>query len=410
MGRDSDNAASAGLGRAGLMALLFGGGLAGMAQMTIVPSLPQLATRFADAGDGAFIAQQIMTITGPALAIGAPLLGWLAGYLGKRNVLLASALVFALAGIAGAFAPDFWTLLATRVLLGISCGGVGATSMGLLADHYDGPVRDRLIGWVTAIGGGASLVSLVAAGALIEFGGWRAPFSLYLIGVIIFLVALPALAREKPSSAASRAAASAGSVRAAFGYFILIFVVSIFMNMVAVQGIFLLQSEGITSPTVQSIVLDMSTVGAIVGGYAFGFVRPRLGFSTILALVWALLGVGTLGFALVGTTAGLAIFALVAGLGAGFMSPLTGSAILAVVPPTANARAMGMALAALFLGLMANPYVVKPLRAAFGFQGAFIWIGGGALAGAALTLLWRMRGNRRAALVPGIATNEIRVT
>jgi MFS family permease len=391
MGSEADGALSPSFGRVRLAVLVSGGGLAGMAQMAIVPSLPQLAAHFADKGDGTFIAQQIMTIAGPALAIGAPLFGWLAGTFGKRPIFLLSALLYALAGIAGAFAPNLWTLLLSRFLLGIASGGIGATSMGLLADYYEGAVRDRLIGWVTTVGGAATLVSLAAAGALVEFGGWQAPFGLYLVGIVMFLAGWPVISNTGATVQVSHTA-SGGSIRGAFGFLILIVALSIVMNMVAVQGIFLLHAEGITSPTVQSIVIDMSTVGTMLGGYAFGHLKPKLAFSSILALIWLLLGTGSVGFALADSATALGLFAFVAGLGAGLVAPLNMSAILAVVPAAANARAMGLAIGAIFVGLLLNPFVVQPLRSAFGFQGPFLWIGGAALILSVITLLWRTRG------------------
>jgi MFS family permease len=316
----------------------------------------------------------------------------MAGFFGKRGIFLFSALLYAVAGIAGAVAPNLWTLLLSRFLLGIASGGIGATSMGLLADYYEGAVRDRLIGWVTTVGGGATLVSLAAAGALVEFAGWQAPFGLYLVGVVMFPAGWP-VSGTKTAASASHASPE-GSIRGAFGFLILIVLLSIVMNMVAVQGIFLLRAEGITSPTVQSIVIDMSTVGTMLGGYGFGYLKPRLAFSPILALVWLLLGAGAVGFALAGTPVTPGLSAFVAGLGAGLVAPLNMSAILGVVPPSANARAMGLAIGAIFLGLLLNPFIVKPLRSAFGFQGSFLWIGGVALACPALTLLWRLRGAR----------------
>src|SRR5579859_398560 len=166
-------AGSPGVGRLGLAVLLSSGALGGMAQMAIVPSLPQLAAQYSSQGDGAFIAQTVMTVAGPAITIGAPLLGWLAGRIGNRSVLLISALLYAVSGAAGAIAPNLWTLLLSRVLLGIATGGIGASATGVLADNYAGAARDRLIGWNMAIGGGGTLVSLLLAGPLAEHFGWR---------------------------------------------------------------------------------------------------------------------------------------------------------------------------------------------------------------------------------------------
>jgi MFS family permease len=376
--------------------LLSGGALAGMAQMAIVPALPAIAARYADAGDGTFIAQQVMTVAGPALAVGAPLLGWLAGFVGKRNVLLVSSLLYAVAGIAGAMAPDFWTLILSRILLGLVSGGVMAAGMALLADHYTGARRDRLIGGVSVLGSVATLISLIAAGALVENFGWRAPFLLYLVGLAVFAVALPAVPRTEIAIAGAHG--GGGSVRAAVGYIVMITIVSIVMNMIAVQGTFLLNAEGITSPTILSVVLVMTTVGTVIGSAAFAHLRPRMGYAAMLALIWLLFGVGVTGFALVQGVVAISAFALVSGLGAGLVTPLHQSAVLAVVPPSANGKAMGLTMGGIFLGLVLNPLAIKPLREAFGLQFAFTAVGLAALLGCIAALVWRMRGSRRAPL------------
>jgi len=392
-------AGSPGVGRLGLAVLLSSGALGGMAQMAIVPSLPQLAAQYSSQGDGAFIAQTVMTVAGPAITIGAPLLGWLAGRIGNRSVLLISALLYAVSGAAGAIAPNLWTLLLSRVLLGIATGGIGASATGVLADNYAGAARDRLIGWNMAIGGGGTLVSLLLAGPLAEHFGWRAPFGLYLVGVIMFLAALPSISNAKIAAPARHAeaggSANGGSMGAAWGYLALTVVLSLVVNMIAVQGIFLLDIKGIKSPSVQSDIINMTTVGSMLGAFGFGWLRARVGFLMVLAAIWTVLGVGVLGFALGDTIVLVGLFALVAGLGSGLMAPLMQTAVLAVVPPDANAKAAGLAVGAIFLGLMLNPFVMKALRFQFDLQTSFELIGLAALAGLALTLLLKLRAPRR---------------
>jgi len=374
--------------------LLSGGALAGMAQMAIVPALPELAARYAGSGDGTFIAQQVMTVAGPAMAVGGPLLGWLAGFTGKRNMLLISSVLYAVAGLAGAFAPDFWTLILSRILLGLVCGGLVAAGMALLADYYSGPRRDRLIGWVSVIGGGGTLISLFAAGKLVESFDWRAPFGLYLVGLLMFLVAVPVVPR-RPAGGAVAHGGEGGSVLPAAGYLVMLVILSIVMNMIAVQGVFLLHDEGVTSPTFHSTVLIVNTVGTMAGAYAFTWLRPRLSYVTMQALTWALLGLGVMGFALSHGLVMISLFCFVTGLGTGLVTPSHQSAILGVVPPSANAKAMGFALGAIFVGLMINPFIIKPLRDAMGFQSAFAAVGAAALVGCVAALLWRLRTGRR---------------
>src|SRR5260370_39326691 len=109
--------------------LLSGNALGVVVQLAMSPSLSQMANRFSNTGPGAFdgasIAQLVMTISAVTMVIGFPLSGWLAGLVGKRPVFLWSALFYAIFGVAGAVAPDLWTLLSSRLRLGLAAAGLG---------------------------------------------------------------------------------------------------------------------------------------------------------------------------------------------------------------------------------------------------------------------------------------------
>jgi len=382
-----------------LFVLLSGGALAAMVQLAILPSLTRIAAVYAGDGsgaiDGASIAQLVTTVAAPTIVLGAPIVGWLAGRVSKRLVLLVSALLFAVSGAAGAVAPDIWTMLISRMVLGLASAGLGTVSMGFINDYYATEKRDRLIGWYALLGSGGALVVLIAAGALAEID-WRAPFALYLIGLPIFLLALPTI-RDLPRTETAGATAGQGSIAGATGYLTLIVLVSIVMYMATIQGPFLLQARGIDSPTLQAVMADVTTVGAMSGAYLFGFLRPRLGFSAILFILLATLGIGTLGFGLAANMIAIAIFAWLSGFGAGLMTPLTQSAILNAVPPAAATRALGLSFSCIFFGQFLHPFILAPLRAAAGIEGAFLWVGGVMLFASLAALLWRMRAGLRTA-------------
>jgi len=385
-----------------LFVLLSGGALAAMVQLAILPSLTRIAAVYAGAGsgaiDGASIAQLVTTVAAPTIVLGAPIVGWLAGRVSKRLVLLVSALPFAVSGAAGAVAPDIWTMLLSRMVLGLASAGLGTVSMGFINDYYATGKRDRLIGWYALLGSGGALIVLIAAGALAEID-WRAPFALYLIGLPIFALALPTI-RDVPRAEAARTEAGQGSVAGATGYLLLIVGISIVMYMASIQGPFLLQAPGIDSPTLQAVMADVTTVGSMVGAYLFGFLRPRLGFSAILFILLATLGIGTLGFGLAANMIAITVVAWLSGFGAGLMTPLMQSAILNAVPPAAATRALGLSFSCIFLGQFLHPFILAPLRAAAGIEGAFIWVGGIMLLASLLALLWRMRCGPRA--VPSV--------
>jgi predicted MFS family arabinose efflux permease len=379
--------------------LLSGNALGVMVQLAMFPSLTQMANRFSDTGPGAFdgasIAQLVMTISAVTMVIGFPLSGWLAGLVGKRPVFLWSALFYAIFGVAGAVAPDLWTLLASRLLLGFAAAGLGTTAVSFLGDYYAREKRDRLIGWNGFMAGAVALVTLLAAGKLAEID-WRAPFGLYFVGLLVLAVGKSVLTETK--SASLETAISQGrSVRNASGLFLITLLGGIVVFMPTVQGPFLLAFKGENSPSIQAVIGVLSMLGAMLGAYLFGFLRPRMSLGVMLAIVLAALGVGTIGL---GVSLGIiswAAFAGLGGFGSGLLAPLMQSAIFNAVPIAAATRAMGITLGCLFLPQFLNAFLMTPLRATFGIEGTFILVGGLTLAGAVVAVLWSIRGRLRAA-------------
>ena len=363
-----------------LCVLLTGGVLAGMVPLAILPSLTLMADHFSAQGDGALISQNVITIVAPTMALGAPLVGWLTEVAGKLRVFLASCLLFAVAGAAGAIAPDLLTLLASRIILGFAAAGVTTMTIAFIGDYYPAAARDRLIGWYAMIGSGGSFFTLLAAGRLADAGGWRAPFLLYLVGLVTMALALPTLSEASRTKPVALTLQEKGSIRDAVGICVLILVLSIVMYTVTIQGPFLLKAHGIAQPSSQSTILMMTTVGAVLGSYIFAFLRPRLGFLGVLALTWGAFGLSIVGFALTADAVMLGFLSGLSGLAAGLMQPLTQSAVLNVVPQQAAARAIGPAVGCHFLGQFLHPFIFLPLRSAVGAEGAFLWMGAAALA------------------------------
>jgi MFS family permease len=369
-----------------------------MVQLAILPAMPARGGFFSDGGhDGTLIAQNVTTISALAMALGGPLVGWLSDRVGKRRVLLVSTLVFALAGAAGAYAPDLWTLLGLRALLGVAAAGYTTIAISLIGDYYPDPIaRDKLIGWFTVVGGAGSLAVLAAAGWMTKTGGWHAPFAMYLSGLPLFLIALFTVTNP-PVAAVDPVTGSSGSIRGAFGIYALIILISISMYTVTIQGTFLMNQEGITDPTVQANVMMLTSIGTVIGAYAFQYVRPAFGFSLTLALTWTLMALGNAGFASTLNVYLLAACAGLIGIGSGFTTPLMTTAVLGAVPPSASARAVGLSMGCLFLGQFLHPPALAPLREAFGLHGAFLWMGGLSLAAAVIAVLSRLRSGKQAA-------------
>jgi EmrB/QacA subfamily drug resistance transporter len=111
-----------------------------------------------------------------ALAFGGLLLaGGRAGDLfGRLRVFRLGIIVFALASMAGGFAPSGTALIVARVVQGCGAAIAAPAALSLLATTFPaGPARTRALGVYGAMAGLGSVVGLLLGGALTEYLSWR---------------------------------------------------------------------------------------------------------------------------------------------------------------------------------------------------------------------------------------------
>src|SRR6266700_2500194 len=111
-----------------------------------------------------------------ALAFGGLLLaGGRAGDLfGRLRMFRLGIIVFALASMAGGFAPDATALLAARIVQGCGAAIAAPGALSLLATTFPaGPARTKALGVYGAMGGLGSVVGLLAGGVLTTYLSWR---------------------------------------------------------------------------------------------------------------------------------------------------------------------------------------------------------------------------------------------
>jgi MFS family permease len=111
-----------------------------------------------------------------ALTFGGLLLaGGRAGDLfGRLRVFRAGIALFALASMAGGFAPNDTALIIARVAQGCGAAFAAPCALSLLATTFPaGPSRTRALGVYGAMGGLGSVVGLLLGGALTEYLSWR---------------------------------------------------------------------------------------------------------------------------------------------------------------------------------------------------------------------------------------------
>ncbi|MDN3354395.1 MFS transporter [Actinomadura sp. DC4] len=128
--------------------------------------------------------------TGYTVAFAALLLsaGAVADRYGAHRIFRTGVAVFAVASLLSVFAPDLWTLVALRAVLGVAAAACVPASMAIIARLYPEPApRARALSIWAATSGAAVAAGPIAGGALVGAGGWR---SIFLVNVPIGLVVL----------------------------------------------------------------------------------------------------------------------------------------------------------------------------------------------------------------------------
>lgn len=259
--------------------------------------LPSLALAF----DASFQAVQWVVLA-YLLAITAVIVsaGRLGDRLGRRRLLLAGLLLFALACGLCAMAPSLHWLIAARVLQGLGAAIMMAMTLGMVGDTVSKERTGRVMGLLGTLSAVGTAMGPSVGGVLLSLWSWRA---LFLLGAPLGLLAAALAYRYLPNEPGARAAtpfwsalASPG-LRAGLGMSAL---VSAVMMATFVVGPFYLSRGLGLAPAWMGLVMAVGPCVAAVTGVPAGHLTDRFGSPRMTALGLAIMAVGALSLALAG--------------------------------------------------------------------------------------------------------------
>jgi EmrB/QacA subfamily drug resistance transporter len=139
-------------------------------------SIVNIALPHAQRSLGISDADRQWVVTAYTLGFGGLLLlgGRIADYLGRKRVLIAGLIGFAVASALGGAAPSAGVLFGARALQGIFAALMAPAALSLLANTFtDRTERAKAFSVYGGISGGGAAIGLVLGGVLTEYANWR---------------------------------------------------------------------------------------------------------------------------------------------------------------------------------------------------------------------------------------------
>lgn len=353
------------------VALLAVATLTVVSTMAIAPSLPAMAAAFASHPNAELLVKLALTLPAIAIAVCAPLVGWIIDRFGRLRMLFASMALFGAAGVSGYFVDDLQGILISRFVLGMAIAGTMTTVHALSGDYFSGEARLRFAGLQSVVMSFGAMV-LVGLAGLIADANWRYPFLLYVYGwLLIPLVAW--LVDEPPRSVRRGGAEPDQPLRAwelglayALGWF-----AAAMFYMVASQLPFLVRERGIQSGVLLGLAVGLVQLFAAVGSHFFVAIKRTRSFQSVYAIAFIMMSAGYGLIALTTSYVLVLLGAMITGIGVGLFFPNGTLWVLMLAPPRLRGRCSGGMSASLNFGQFTSPIVLQPIVVATGVTGAF---------------------------------------
>ena len=153
---------------------------------SLIPMLPALAANFGIVLEDSWRIIAAFALPGLLLT---PFVGVLADRYGRKCVLIPALLLFAIGGVACAFAETYRELLLFRILQGCGSAPLGLLYPTIIADTWEGEERVKSMSYASIALGIGTAVSPALGGAL-GMISWRLPFLMPLLALPVLALAL----------------------------------------------------------------------------------------------------------------------------------------------------------------------------------------------------------------------------
>lgn len=350
--------------------LLLAGCMAPLGAVLIAPVLPQMSQDYAALPGAEFLIPAVLTA--PALMVGvvAPFAGSIVDRLGRKRILLWALAIYSVLGIAPLFLDSLHAIVATRAGVGVMEAAIATCATTLITDYYSGNRRNKYLGLFALFAALAAAVFLVVGGIIGE-NGWRAPFWLYLAGVII---AVPiAFAIFEPTSDHVKGQQRKRIPPIPARYLVLpivaAFLTGVALFSVVVELPYVLTELGIMASGTIGLLTAMTSLGTALGAFLFRWLAGiRVGILLPVCVGIAGAGIVLIWVAnMTGAGVPLAVSgSVLSSFAVGVLIPLAFGWGVAKLLVEQRGRAVGRINSSFYLGQFIAPIMITTLVAPLG--------------------------------------------
>ena len=369
-----------------------------MSGATIAPSLPAMQAHFSSVNNAELWVRLVLTVPALFIVVGSPIAGQMVDKMGRKPLLLGSAILYGFAGSSGFLLNSLFAILVGRALLGLAVAGVMVSVTTLIADYYRDDARANFMGLQAAFMGFGGVLFLSVGGFIADVS-WRFPFLIYLFAWLMIqgiIIALYEPSRPKATAevnTAETAVTAVPSAKLPVKLLVLIYASVMLQQLVfyiiPVQMPFYLKQLSGADAAQTGIAIAFAILFSALASIRYGSVKKRLSFIKILAIAFGLIGLGYVGIGLVGSYWLILLSLIPTGLGLGLMLPNLNVWTANEVPDALRGRALGGLTTFMFLGQFLSPIVFHPVQQMLGMAATYGLVGVVLVVLAALLWIYR---------------------
>jgi MFS family permease len=272
--------------------------LAVMGISVLAPVVPLLLEQFKSLPYHEYLVMGgILTMPAIWVLLFSPVAGLLADRFGRRNLLVASMIVYAFVGVAPVFLDDMYAIIVSRVAVGICESIIMTVSTTLISDYFKGRARERWLASQTAVASVSALGIIYLGGHFGAAYGWRGPFYLYIYSLPLALCVLAWI--WEPSAAEPQSEESAAQdVRyekfpwaRILGICCITLLASISFYTVITKNAQALNALGVSDTAQITRLTTVASIGVPLGTFIF-WALSRVQIGWLLCIDFALVGIG----------------------------------------------------------------------------------------------------------------------